>query len=473
MCVITLKDPLGLGNPPNHIWVRGDVEDCGIDVDQDDKQLTVGVSCTGSDGPFSEAQLDADNSGSWEAVLPIEECGCGNISDNPLFVRVICNSDDSCTVLETYETLVCGECPEIRYGDDPTDVSPPPLIECQDDGSNQATISFAVTVFNITSEDRFIRFRLDPPGAGSLSSANPVSVPAGTSQGIAVSGTMNTPIVNTRVFASVEDANGQELECPALTIDLENKPCCEPPRFVNEQIEIDGCTVTVQGEVDPPAACEFNWKFGECTSQNPCPNMSDDEELTTVPTASYTYENPGSYTITVNARCGGCSTTSVFEVEIESCEPDDDGNGGNGGGNGDGDGDGDGDGGFDWCVLNGILLGLLIAAYIVGMATGVVADISQDLLSLPELNAATITGVVGAGIGVLMTIYAAYCGLCRLGRAMFWGGLLGLVAILLLGLAVLLGAGIPLPYFWAAFITAVVFVLGGWAIITKECESFT
>ena len=472
MCLINLKDPIGLGNPPTQIWIRGSVEDCDVTFDTME-QLTVGVSCTGSAGPFTEVKLVAHSSGSWEAVLPVSECGCGDISDNPLFVRVICQSDDSCTVLQSFNTLVCGDCPKIVFGDKSfDDVDPDPTIECLNDGTGSAALSFNVTVLNGTSEDHFIRLSVDPPTAGTITPAAPELVPAGTNLLIAVSGLMNTPINNTRIVASVEDAGGQEIECPPLYVDLVDFPCCEPPRFVTPaQIDINGCTVTIQGEVDPPTSdCLYNWKFGECLQQGDCTSLADDEVQTPTPNVTFIYKNPGTYTVTLSVRCRDCVTLTTFEVEILSCEPDDDG-----GGNGDGDGsdeDDNGDGASFWCIFTGIMLGLLIAVYIIGIGLGIFADISQALQNLVNLSAGSLIGVVGASIAALMLIYADYCGLCSLGRAVFWGGLLGLTAIIGIAFAGLIFGGPPVPNFWSAVIVGVVFIVAGWITISEKCDSF-
>lgn len=140
---------------------------------------------------------------------------------------------------------------------------------------------------------------------------------------------------------------------------------------------------------------------------------------------------------------------------------------------GDGNGNGDGRPCADWnpacwklCGWLGALLAILIGAYIVGIATGVATDISAYLLGLGiQITAEVLIGVVGGVIAAAMAAYLATCGACNLAKAMIYGGVLGIVGIIALSVA-----GVPVPNWLGAVITALLIIAAGWFLYDQECD---
>lgn len=204
----------------------------------------------------------------------------------------------------------------------------------------------------------------------------------------------------------------------------------------------------------------IRWNFGA--------GLTDPVCLCGAHTAEVTYTYPKS-------ECGEDKTVSLLlepgngccqlieqtkEFSLPPC---------NGGG-----GDGDGRHPCPWwnpacwklCGWLGALLAILIGAYIVGIATGVATDISAYLLGLGiEITAEVLIGVIGGVIAAAMTAYLAACGPCNLAKAMIAGGVLGILGIIALSVA-----GVPVPNWLGAVITALVIIAAGWLLYNQECE---
>jgi len=125
---------------------------------------------------------------------------------------------------------------------------------------------------------------------------------------------------------------------------------------------------------------------------------------------------------------------------------------------------------WPWCLILGILLALLIAAYIESIAVGVFADI---IAQLPQwillvlggaITAEALAGLVGGFLGVAILAYAMLCGPCYLWKVLLAGVVLALATIALFAIV-----GVPLPGLVPALWVAAAFILAS-MIAHSKCK---
>jgi hypothetical protein len=121
-------------------------------------------------------------------------------------------------------------------------------------------------------------------------------------------------------------------------------------------------------------------------------------------------------------------------------------------------------------VILGILLALLIAAYIESIAVGVFADI---IAQLPQwillvlggtITPEALAGLVGGFLGVAILAYAMLCGPCYLWKVLLAGVVLAAATIALFAIV-----GVPLPGLVPAIWVAVAFILAS-GIAHSKCK---
>ena len=203
-----------------------------------------------------------------------------------------------------------------------------------------------------------------------------------------------------------------------------NLPACGCPSIDDIAHEIGQCSASFNASITTvcsDAITEFIWNFGDGNTATSLP--ADPGDPTQI---EHTYDANGTYTVTLTLGGVGSGCSSSKDIEIANCR----------GNNGD-----DG-GGFDLlCFLLGLVWAALLAAYLIGIATGT--------LTGATLSAAT------AVIAAYSAFYIALCGICLWALWTFAG--LGLYFATIL---TLLLTGVALPGLTASIIVAVGFLLG-------------
>jgi hypothetical protein len=222
--------------------------------------------------------------------------------------------------------------------------------------------------------------------------------------------------------------------CPPVSVAFDVPICPCPDLQVSASPDADHCTdglmdvaLTVSTSFTATLSC--TWAFGDGT------------------TASFTLVGPGTDTRhhdyapgphTATLTVVDCPTqTAAFSVP--PCPPP-------GGGD-----DGDGDGGGSLCGLLCAIWAVLLAAYLVGIATGALAN--PVALGLATAVLVAFTG-----------LYVAVCGVCSYAKCTLAGlGLFLLVVILMLIFS------LPLPGLVAAGIAAAGFLVAALLILALAC----
>lgn len=205
--------------------------------------------------------------------------------------------------------------------------------------------------------------------------------PPATSHNYPAAGTGTSP------YTATLTVTGLHPSCIDTEVAAVNVPGCDGacPTISNVTAVVGDCKpgnirpVSLDATVSGGGATEFDWDFGDSTTQVITMNPS--------PATSHDYAAPGSYTATVTMKGPpGCPDQTVSgPVNVPSC------GGGNGGG---------GDGGSGFCA------GLLIAAIALLLLSGALFIIGV-CFSVPPL---VIAGIVAAGLGlVLFIIWAIFC----------------------------------------------------------------
>lgn len=440
-CTLTIQDVLGEGQPGGtltSLLVRGTASGC--------QQATVSIVCTQQAVQHTGVPVI---SGQWEttfteAELKIAGCReCGS-PQYPITVRAQCaDPGENCADAKVLSQIPCyAPCPTVTLlGAD--------IPSCDD---VRAAGKYVVT-FTAQISGQNVGLCKWNFGDGTLP--------------------QNGPLPQNGV-ATIQHA----YDCAGTyTVVLTILSDCEPYYTDDELLEITlppcGCpSIAVSAEVSATNPCSWNFKAALSGPFIGCVDAYlwhfDDGSAplqTLVPSASHTYAHDGEYDVTLTligdvGEEGGGTCSALTHIEVDGCH---------GGG-----GDGDGRPCHPWdlrcwklCGWLGALLAILIGAYIVGIATGVAADISAWLASLGVvITADVLIGVVGGVIAAAMAAYLTICGPCNLAKAMIAGGVLGI-----LGIIALWGvAGVPVPYWVGAVITALFIIAAGWLLYESKCD---
>jgi len=257
-------------------------------------------------------------------------------------------------------------------------------------------------------------------------------------------------------------------ESPPCTIETKTKrikvkgcgaPCPEIQRIKLTPVS---CTPDNQKRIvlleafDGGGVTEYIWDFGDGSN----PESTQDRET------SHEYNAPGTYhgKLTIHGP-GDCESEKPFDVTVEACGEDRPPTTPT-----------DGDEcpwwkfwecwEWDLCTWLGILLAILVALYLVGIATGVVSPITDALANVGvAITAEQLIGLLGGGVlAVLLSYYLHLCGLCNWGKALLAGVIVAAITII-----IMYAFGVALPGLLGAIITAVVFVAAAIpAILTCE-----
>lgn len=219
--------------------------------------------------------------------------------------------------------------------------------------------------------------------------------------------------------------------CPPVSVAVAVDPCPCPELLIMaapDDTECDGGLMDVALSVSNPSpvtlVCEWEFTPGIFSGSFPVVGPA-------IVTRHFDYA-PGTHTATLTVV--GCPTKSVT-FTVPPCPPPDD------------DDDGGGGGGLSFCGALCVAWALLLAAYLVGIATGTLAD--------PAVLAAA-TAVLVAFSG----LFIALCGACAYARCTLVGlGLFLLVLLLLLLLSVALPGLVAAGAAALGFLTAALLIL--------------